>query len=478
MFINFQRLSAFLAGKLSKVVADNAQVGRMRLPHTMFSPYVIFIASYGLFQLYYFIASDLGYYGSYLAYLAAYAALFGIFLFFSGTDLGKFGLHVGRNSLQKILGTSIFLSLIYIVIKMEPGFSYGFASLGIPTLFLFGFFLSSSPLVALSEESVFRGYIFRNLSLRMTFERAILLSSFLYGLQLTSIPALLRLSGASQIQYVFTNTLSGVALGIAMCFFFYKLGWSLFGPIIFRTIILYQNYLFPIGAKSPSWELTFVFGMIAIGAVIVAINAFLREPRFMTRKFLGEGTKPIRFRMLRKQRGRWETKRVAKEAIAVGAIVLIVLVILPAAGFSSQYRAYAIASGSMEPTFYRGDLLIFQKVANPQQIHVGDVVAYNSTVITGTVTHRVISELTTAQGLVLYTTKGDNNPSPDPVTVPFSRIEGVAVYEIPLVGYLVLSPPLTVSILVVIALISLSTQRPMDRTERRRKQRISVMLPS
>jgi hypothetical protein len=53
----------------------------------------------------------------------------------------------------------------------------------------------------------------------------------------------------------------------------------------------------------------------------------------------------------------------------------------------------------------------------------------------------------------------DFNPSADPNPVPFSKVEGKAVFEIPLVGYLILSPPLTFSILAVIVLGSLAAPR-------------------
>ena len=66
------------------------------------------------------------------------------------------------------------------------------------------------------------------------------------------------------------------------------------------------------------------------------------------------------------------------------------------------YRSYTVLSGSMEPKFYPGDIVI-TKHKNKTDIKVNDIVTYRNSdgVI---ITHRIIEE--TPEG---YITKGDNN---------------------------------------------------------------------
>ena len=66
------------------------------------------------------------------------------------------------------------------------------------------------------------------------------------------------------------------------------------------------------------------------------------------------------------------------------------------------YRSYTVLSGSMEPTFYPGDIVI-TKHKNKTDIQVNDIVTYrdNEGVI---ITHRIMEE--TPEG---YITKGDHN---------------------------------------------------------------------
>lgn len=59
-------------------------------------------------------------------------------------------------------------------------------------------------------------------------------------------------------------------------------------------------------------------------------------------------------------------------------------------------------------------------------IHIGDIISYNSTYTDGTLIHRVINIQKDEQG-TYYTLKGDNNPEPDPGKVRFSQIQRILV---------------------------------------------------
>jgi signal peptidase len=115
-----------------------------------------------------------------------------------------------------------------------------------------------------------------------------------------------------------------------------------------------------------------------------------------------------------------------------------------------------VISESMEPTIYRGDLLIVQGKA-PAEIKngtasdlQGDIIIYDANGLwlfrqnSEPIVHRVVGKyLNTTDNKYYFITKGDNNatnPDPDPpgspltIAVPEDRVLGVVVKIIPKVG--------------------------------------------
>ena len=90
----------------------------------------------------------------------------------------------------------------------------------------------------------------------------------------------------------------------------------------------------------------------------------------------------------------------------------------------------AIPTGSMRPAIYPGALVVVQAVSGPSQIHVGDIIEFSPSWFNGSVVHRVVAEKSTQSGF-LYSTKGDNNTSPDPAPVSYSSVTGKVVLIIP-----------------------------------------------
>ena len=105
------------------------------------------------------------------------------------------------------------------------------------------------------------------------------------------------------------------------------------------------------------------------------------------------------------------------------------------------YRSYTVLSGSMEPKFYPGDIVI-TKHKNKTDIKVNDIVTYkdNDGVI---ITHRIIKE--TPKG---YITKGDNNNIEDVDILTKENIIGEVKFSIPKIGYVMnlLSKPIVIAI--------------------------------
>jgi signal peptidase len=115
------------------------------------------------------------------------------------------------------------------------------------------------------------------------------------------------------------------------------------------------------------------------------------------------------------------------------SIVLLIILIVGGllVGQLLGYKPLAILSGSMEPSYQTHGLLIVDTNVAPEQIEVGDVIAFQLGPET-TVTHRVTSIDGQAQ---LFTTRGDANNMEDLSPVPFDKLIGRAGLYLPLIGY-------------------------------------------
>ena len=127
--------------------------------------------------------------------------------------------------------------------------------------------------------------------------------------------------------------------------------------------------------------------------------------------------------------------------IATYAIILIIVLI-------AAQHLNVVVSGSMEPAFYRGDIVLVEKSDflglhefNPEDVEVGDVVVYDAAWFDQPVIHRIIN-ITDINGTTMYVIKGDNNNRPDPYYVTADQIKervvtvGDNLFIIPKIGYL------------------------------------------
>lgn len=445
---------------------------RLRHGDWLLAP-LLFLANFGLFIGYLLFASFLTVMQTYAAYALLYVgSLLLFFAFVRGVErssASEYGFQTrGRlEALRSVLVALVLLALFSIVI-LEPGFIFGFSRSAPPGLFEFGFFLFTSPLVALAQEAVFRGYIFKKLLSRSSLTLALIASAVLFAAQSTNPFALGSLGTGNLVQYLFSSTLVSFALGITMGLYFYKSGWSLLGPVIVRWGLLLEQNLSPVSALSSGWELTFVFQLMGLAALIIAMNALIKEPRLLARKYLDVKIGAKRWRFLKRARLRNEAKATIKTFALLAIIVVSCLVGFQAA-IGSSIHLTAIPTGSMRPTIFPGTLVIVQAVGGPQQIHVGDIIEFSPSWFNGSVVHRVISVEPTGNGVV-YTTKGDNNTSADPLPTAFPRVTGKVVLIIPYLGLLVLSPLLDIALVSVVFLSSLfSSSLKSDKPRLRRR---------
>jgi signal peptidase len=81
-------------------------------------------------------------------------------------------------------------------------------------------------------------------------------------------------------------------------------------------------------------------------------------------------------------------------------------------------------TNSMDPVLDAGTNGIEIIPESPNQIRVGDIIAYKSEY--GTIIHRVVDKGVDSKG-IYFITKGDNNKNPDPEKVRFEQVERVLV---------------------------------------------------
>jgi signal peptidase len=112
-------------------------------------------------------------------------------------------------------------------------------------------------------------------------------------------------------------------------------------------------------------------------------------------------------------------------------LVMVVTSLFMVGAFS--YQPQVIMSNSMVPVFSRGAMVIVEKV-DAMDVQVGDIIQYRGS--DRMITHRVIGidAADDGSGERVFTTQGDNNPSPDPLVKP-SQVIGIIRAEVPYIGY-------------------------------------------
>ena len=160
-------------------------------------------------------------------------------------------------------------------------------------------------------------------------------------------------------------------------------------------------------------------------------------------------------------------KKIIIDALTVVAALFSVYAIYFGLQFflATEAPLVVVVGGSMRPALDNGDLVIIQGVP-ASSIRQGEIIAFelqeprpgNSTRVwsfTFCTVHRVIGIRSSANGTILFTTKGDDNDIADVRPVPDHRVQGHVIYRVPYLGYLVIDPTVTFSITIIIAIIIL-----------------------
>jgi len=124
--------------------------------------------------------------------------------------------------------------------------------------------------------------------------------------------------------------------------------------------------------------------------------------------------------------------------VSAGLLGLVLLVaaltiVVPAVSGS---RAFSVLSGSMEPAYPVGTLVIV-RATDPAEIRIGDVLTYQAESGRAVfVTHRVVARASESDGTLSFTTQGDANTAADAEPVLAAQVVGRVSYALPFLGYL------------------------------------------
>jgi len=124
--------------------------------------------------------------------------------------------------------------------------------------------------------------------------------------------------------------------------------------------------------------------------------------------------------------------------IALAVVLVLFLVTLVFQRFTS-WDLRAVLTGSMEPTFKVGGVVLSRPV-DPRSINVGDVIVFRASTARGAedaplITHRVVS-IREEAGQPVFKTRGDNNDTEDSFDVFARDVTGKVVVHVPYLGYL------------------------------------------
>ena len=113
-----------------------------------------------------------------------------------------------------------------------------------------------------------------------------------------------------------------------------------------------------------------------------------------------------------------------------GSLVFVLVVVYFTSGYF-KYFSIAIATGSMTPNIYKGDVVIINQRYHIEDLKVGDIIAYKYT--DKIVVHRIAKIANYKDDKVFYT-QGDANNSIDEYIVYPETIMGPVKWKVPYIG--------------------------------------------
>ena len=180
---------------------------------------------------------------------------------------------------------SIAFITIYFSLILFSGLFGSFGPALFPTtLYRFMLRVAIAVTYGFASELVFRGYIFRNLVRQYGLFKALYASSLLFSVYTISIREIPSIT-SDPVIYIFTRIVPNLVAGLFLGFFFYKIRWSLIGPLIFRIGFLFFLEPTPIMAVSVSWWIALTFEILAFAILIMLADFLIKEPKARRKRY-------------------------------------------------------------------------------------------------------------------------------------------------------------------------------------------------
>lgn len=210
--------------------------------------------------------------------------------------------------------------------------------------------------------------------------------------------------------YASSVLLPAIAESAVLTYLIYTSGVK--SSIIYRLFVTIPPFLIPI-VPSFDWFVTAVVGVVLPLGVYIYINYV---------------------NVVKNERlSRGERKRYSP-VVYIPVFALIAVFAAFVIGLF-KYQPVAVLSGSMSPTFNRGDAVIINKLSKQEknELKKGDIIQF----ISGTryVVHRIYKVTNDEYGNKAFITKGDHNNAPDSDMVSLDNVIGKVSFSVPLIGY-------------------------------------------
>ncbi len=212
--------------------------------------------------------------------------------------------------------------------------------------------------------------------------------------------------------FIYTSTtLIPAILESAICTYLVYIGGAKFS-IIYRLFITVPPFIVPI-IPSLDWFATAIIGVVLPLGVYVYMNyVHVNKSERLSKR----------------------ERRKYNPVVYVPVFIFIALL----AGFVMglfKYQPIAVLSGSMSPTFNRGDAVVINKLTTREkdELKEGDIIQF----VSGTkyVVHRIVDITNDENGNKLFVTKGDHNNTIDATKVALEDVIGKVSFVVPYIGY-------------------------------------------
>lgn len=184
-------------------------------------------------------------------------------------------------SYEKHVFTAMILAFVHFSVTVFlPGAFIGFEALPATPFSNVPLEITATLLTAFAGESIFRGYIQRNLTEAYGFYPALFISSFLFSLHAFPLPLIGSFHLISELSTAMSLFLMGAFLG-----FFFQRTMNLVGPVTFYMVALLLRGLTPLAAMKTEYEL--LFEATACVLLIILLRILVVEEGHSNPSFVG-----------------------------------------------------------------------------------------------------------------------------------------------------------------------------------------------